>query len=165
MISATPPATQLMQARMESKSMGPTAIWCSSSLRRTPTFARMSMAADQKPCPFRHRSRPRRGGGNRCGPHRHSSSPGAKLGGLDEGPEGPDLYRYLVSELNKLGLAYVHVMPLGDERSWPISAPLGSGLDCQSPWPRAGRRRIGREVRVGRSRVLWSVRPLHARFR
>jgi NADPH2 dehydrogenase len=42
-------------------------------------------------------------------------SPGAKLGGLDEGPEGPDLYRYLVNELNKLGLAYVHLMHLGNE--------------------------------------------------
>jgi 2,4-dienoyl-CoA reductase-like NADH-dependent reductase (Old Yellow Enzyme family) len=42
-------------------------------------------------------------------------SPGARLGGVDEGPEGPDLYRYLVSELNKLGLAYVHVMHLGND--------------------------------------------------
>lgn len=42
-------------------------------------------------------------------------SPGGKLGGLDEGPEGPDLYRYLMSELNKLELAYVHLMHLGDD--------------------------------------------------
>lgn len=42
-------------------------------------------------------------------------SPGARLGGLDEGPEGPDLYRYLVSELNKLELAYVHIMHLGND--------------------------------------------------
>lgn len=42
-------------------------------------------------------------------------SPGATLGGLDEGPEGPDLYRYLMSELNKLGLAYVHIMHLGND--------------------------------------------------
>ncbi|MCA2372063.1 alkene reductase [Agrobacterium genomosp. 3 str. CIP 111-78] len=42
-------------------------------------------------------------------------SPGATLGGLDEGSDGPDLYRYLVGELDKLGLAYVHVMHLGNE--------------------------------------------------
>jgi len=42
-------------------------------------------------------------------------SPGATLGGLDEGQEGPDLYRHLVSELNQLGLAYVHLVHLGDE--------------------------------------------------
>jgi NADPH2 dehydrogenase len=42
-------------------------------------------------------------------------SPGATLGGLDEGPDGPDLYRYLVAELDKLGLAYVHLMHLGNE--------------------------------------------------
>lgn len=42
-------------------------------------------------------------------------SPGATLGGIDEGAEGPDLYRHLVAELNKLGLAYLHVMHLGND--------------------------------------------------
>ena len=42
-------------------------------------------------------------------------SPGATLGGLDEGSEGPNLYRHLVVELNKIGLAYVHIMHLGNE--------------------------------------------------
>lgn len=42
-------------------------------------------------------------------------SPGATLGGLDEGSEGPELYRYLVGELNRLGLAYVHIMHFGNE--------------------------------------------------
>lgn len=37
-------------------------------------------------------------------------SPGTSLGGIDEGPEGPELYRYLANELDKLGLAYMHVM-------------------------------------------------------
>lgn len=41
-------------------------------------------------------------------------SPGATLGGLDEGPEGPALYRYLTAELNRLGLAYLDVMDWGD---------------------------------------------------
>ena len=42
-------------------------------------------------------------------------SPGALLWGIDEGQEGPELYRYLVKELNKLGLVYLHVMHLGNE--------------------------------------------------
>ena len=42
-------------------------------------------------------------------------SPGVQLGGLVEGPEGPDLYRYLVRELDKLGLAYLHLYHFGDE--------------------------------------------------
>lgn len=42
-------------------------------------------------------------------------SPGTAMWGIDEGPEGPALYRYLVAELNKLGLAYLHIMHLGNE--------------------------------------------------
>lgn len=42
-------------------------------------------------------------------------SPGLVMWGIDEGVEGPDLYRYLVAELNKLGLAYVHIMHAGNE--------------------------------------------------
>jgi 2,4-dienoyl-CoA reductase-like NADH-dependent reductase (Old Yellow Enzyme family) len=42
-------------------------------------------------------------------------SPGTTIWGIDEGAEGQDLYRYLVAELDKLGLAYLHVMHLGNE--------------------------------------------------
>lgn len=42
-------------------------------------------------------------------------SPGSTLWGVDEGEEGPALYRYLVAELDKLGLAYLHVMHLGND--------------------------------------------------
>ncbi|SCK28256.1 alkene reductase [Vogesella sp. LIG4] len=42
-------------------------------------------------------------------------SPGSTLWGIDEGAEGPALYRYLVAELDKLGLAYLHLMHLGDD--------------------------------------------------
>lgn len=48
-------------------------------------------------------------------------SPGMAMWGIDEGTEGPDLYRYLVAELNKLGLAYLHLMHLGNE---PLLADL-----------------------------------------
>lgn len=42
-------------------------------------------------------------------------SPGMTLWGLDEGAEGPDLYRHLVRELKRIGLAYLHIMHLGDD--------------------------------------------------
>ncbi|MBF4177249.1 alkene reductase [Lelliottia nimipressuralis] len=42
-------------------------------------------------------------------------SPGSKIWGIDEGEEGPTLYRYLVAELNKLGLSYLHIMHMGNE--------------------------------------------------
>lgn len=42
-------------------------------------------------------------------------SPGSELSGIDEGPDGPALYRYLVTELDKLGLAYLHIMHVGNE--------------------------------------------------
>lgn len=42
-------------------------------------------------------------------------SPGTAIWGIDEGAEGPDLYRYLIAELDKLGLAYLDIMHQGDE--------------------------------------------------
>jgi 2,4-dienoyl-CoA reductase-like NADH-dependent reductase (Old Yellow Enzyme family) len=42
-------------------------------------------------------------------------SPGTAMWGIDEGAEGSDLYRYLVAELDKFGLAYLHIMHLGNE--------------------------------------------------
>jgi N-ethylmaleimide reductase len=75
-------------------------------------------------------------------------SPGLTLGGLDEGPESADLYRYLVAELAKLDLAYVHVLHIGDEDLL---------RDIRSAWPntllvlRAGRARedVGIDVEAG----------------
>lgn len=42
-------------------------------------------------------------------------SPGFAGFGLDVGEKGPDLFRYLVAELNKLGLAYIHIVHYGDD--------------------------------------------------
>ncbi|MBX5154075.1 alkene reductase [Rhizobium lentis] len=42
-------------------------------------------------------------------------SPGFAGFGLDHGDEGPDLFRYLVTELNKIGLAYIHIVHYGDD--------------------------------------------------
>lgn len=61
-------------------------------------------------------------------------SPGSALGGIDEGPEEPDLYRYLVAELAKLDLAYLHVAHGGNEelladlrRLWPNALLVARG--------------------------------------
>jgi N-ethylmaleimide reductase len=42
-------------------------------------------------------------------------SPSAPIGGLVEGDKAGDLYRYLVTELDQLGLAYLHLLHTGDE--------------------------------------------------
>jgi 2,4-dienoyl-CoA reductase-like NADH-dependent reductase (Old Yellow Enzyme family) len=55
-------------------------------------------------------------------------SPGGHEGGIEEGPEGPALYRRLVPELAKYPLAYLHLIQRDDEallhdlrRAWPGS--------------------------------------------
>ncbi|WP_348621406.1 alkene reductase [Paenibacillus polymyxa] len=42
-------------------------------------------------------------------------SPGVPLGDLSEGKDGPKVYEYLISELAKLNLAYLHILHGGDE--------------------------------------------------
>lgn len=53
-------------------------------------------------------------------------SPGAPLGGLDEGPEVDDVYRYLVAELAKLDLAFLDVYSFDDH---------GLLADLRALWP------------------------------
>lgn len=55
-------------------------------------------------------------------------SPGIPLGDIDEGKSGSDVYRYLISELAKLKLAYLHMVHGGNEdllreirSSWPAA--------------------------------------------
>lgn len=79
-------------------------------------------------------------------------SPNAPLGGLDEGPDADDLYRYLVGELAKLDLAFLDVYSFGDH---------GLLADIRSLWPnpllviRDGRTldAIGDDVEAGRADV------------
>lgn len=42
-------------------------------------------------------------------------SPGTTLGGIDEGEQGSEVYRYLVKQLAQFDLAYLHVMHIGNE--------------------------------------------------
>jgi len=75
-------------------------------------------------------------------------SPGTSIWGIDEGADGPDLYRYLVAELDKLGLAYLHIMHLGND---PLLA------DTRRRWkgplilnrPRRARDLIGSDIVSG----------------
>lgn len=75
-------------------------------------------------------------------------SPGNRLGGVDEGPELPELYRHLVAELAKHDLAYLHLMHVGNEdllhdirRLWPNALLVN----------RAGRapEAIGKDIEAG----------------
>ena len=79
-------------------------------------------------------------------------SPRAPLGGLDEGPESDDLYRYLVGELAKLDLAFLDVYSFDDH---------GLLADIRELWPnpllliRDGRTldALGDDVEAGRADV------------
>lgn len=75
-------------------------------------------------------------------------SPGTTMWGIDEGIEGPDLYRYLVAELDKLGLAYLHIMQQGNE---PLLADLRERWRQALVLNRPGRPRhqIGADVASG----------------
>ncbi|HEU4857785.1 MAG TPA: alkene reductase [Rhodanobacteraceae bacterium] len=75
-------------------------------------------------------------------------SPGMKLWGIDEGPEGPDLYRHLVGELDALGLAYLHIAQQGDEALLADLRKLWNGALVLN---RSGRPRdrIGADVAAG----------------
>lgn len=75
-------------------------------------------------------------------------SPGTAMWGIDEGVEGPELYRYLVAQLDRLRLAYVHVMHQGNEdllrdlrRIWKQSLILNR--------PNRPRDQIGADVASG----------------
>lgn len=84
------------------------------------------------------------------GPHRTAIrlSPGTTMWGIDEGADGPELYRYLVTQLDKLGLAYLHIMHLGNDalladlrQRWKSSLILNR--------PGRAREQIGSDVTSG----------------
>ena len=79
-------------------------------------------------------------------------SPGTTLWGIDEGEEGPALYRYLVAELDKLGLAYLHIMHQGDEALLADIRKLWHGALVLNR-PGRPREEIGADVASGLAEV------------
>jgi 2,4-dienoyl-CoA reductase-like NADH-dependent reductase (Old Yellow Enzyme family) len=75
-------------------------------------------------------------------------SPGMTLWGIEEGADGPDLYRHLIGELDTLGLAYLHIAQQGDEALLADIRRLWTGTLILN---RAGRPRdrIGADVAGG----------------
>ncbi|PPC73953.1 alkene reductase [Pokkaliibacter plantistimulans] len=75
-------------------------------------------------------------------------SPGTTMWGIDEGEEGPALYRYLVAELNKLSLAYLHIMHQGNE---PLLADIRTLWTGNLLLNRPGRAReaVGSDLQCG----------------
>ncbi|HET6587732.1 MAG TPA: alkene reductase [Oleiagrimonas sp.] len=72
----------------------------------------------------------------RIGPERTGIrlSPDSRLGGIDEGAEGPDLYRHLVAGLAEFDLAYLHLSHAGDDdllqdirQLWPNALLVNRG--------------------------------------
>ncbi len=75
-------------------------------------------------------------------------SPGTAIWGINEGAEGPDLYRYVVAELNKLGLAYLHIMHQGNEPLLADIRKLWKGTLVLNR-PSRPREQIGSDVALG----------------
>ncbi|MDD2002066.1 alkene reductase [Pseudomonas putida] len=75
-------------------------------------------------------------------------SPGTNLWGIEEGEEGPALYRHLVSQLNDLGLTYLHVMhQVNEELLADIRALWSQTIILNRP----GRPReaVGKDIEAG----------------
>jgi len=79
-------------------------------------------------------------------------SPGTTLWGIDEGAEGPAMYRHLVEELDKLGLAYLHIMHQGDEALLADIRKLWHGALVLNR-PGRPREEIGADVASGLAEV------------
>lgn len=75
-------------------------------------------------------------------------SPGLMLWGIDEGAESADLYRYLVAELDKLGMAWLHIMHAGNEALLADIRKLWKGALILNR-PDRPREQIGSDVASG----------------
>jgi N-ethylmaleimide reductase len=75
-------------------------------------------------------------------------SPGVSMWGIDEGPEGPDLYRHLVAELDQLNLAYLHIAHQGNEELLRDIRTLWRGTLVLNR-PGRAREQIGEDIAAG----------------
>lgn len=75
-------------------------------------------------------------------------SPGIAMWGIDEGQQSVDLYRHLLTELNDLNLAYIHIMNSGSEEMLADLREIWNGTLILN---RPGRPRsdIGRDIESG----------------
>jgi 2,4-dienoyl-CoA reductase-like NADH-dependent reductase (Old Yellow Enzyme family) len=75
-------------------------------------------------------------------------SPGIPTGGIAEGNENDDLYRYLAAEFDKIGLAYLHILHIGNE---PLLADIREAFSGKLVVNRPGRQReqVGSDVGAG----------------
>jgi N-ethylmaleimide reductase len=75
-------------------------------------------------------------------------SPGLPTGGIAEGNENDDLYRYLAAELGKIGIAYLHVLHIGNEALLAdIRKNFGGTLIVNRPG--RSREQVGTDVATG----------------
>lgn len=75
-------------------------------------------------------------------------SPGFPTGGIVEGQDNDDLYRYLAAELDKVGIAYLHILSAGNDALLSdIRKAFGGTLILNRP----GRKReqVGSDVAAG----------------
>jgi N-ethylmaleimide reductase len=75
-------------------------------------------------------------------------SPSTLNSGIEEGESGPALYRYLVTKLDEIGLAYIHVMHMGDKDLLRGIRKLWSGVLILNR-PGRARSQIGTDVASG----------------
>lgn len=75
-------------------------------------------------------------------------SPGLPTGGIVEGQDNDDLYRYLAAEFDKMGIAYLHLLHIGNE---PLAADIRKAFGGVLIVNRPGRQRdqIGSDVASG----------------
>lgn len=75
-------------------------------------------------------------------------SPGFPTGGIHEGQSNDDIYRYLAAELDKMGLAYLHILHAGNEG---LVADLRERFGGVLILNRPGRKReqVGSDVTAG----------------
>ena len=75
-------------------------------------------------------------------------SPGLPTGGIAEGNENDDLYRYLAGEFGKIGIAYLHVLHIGNE-ALLADIRKGFGRTLMINRPGRTRKQIGTDVAAG----------------
>jgi len=75
-------------------------------------------------------------------------SPGLPTGGIVEGNANDDLYRYLATEFDKIGIAYLHILHIGNEALVADIRKASSGVLIVNR-PGRAREQVGADVAAG----------------